>query len=253
MKVFISWSGKRSKETSEFLRSWIRKVIQAAETWISLDIEKGNRWSEDIKNELEQSKIGIICLNKENLQSEWILFEAGALSKSQDAHVCTFLLDVNPADVKPPLGLFQHTLFNKDDVKKLVHTINNKIKAIGDKTIPEKDLDELFEILYPQLEEKLSAIKNVESNDGIIVRNEREILEEILQIVRATSQRQDQVKEQEKIHAEFLYREKSMMMEQQNQLLERVMMQKDDLLKRLYDLQKAFEAKENPLDDNKKP
>jgi hypothetical protein len=186
MKVFISWSGRRSKETADVLNSWIRQVIQAAETWISLDIQKGIRWNDQIKNELEESKVGIICLNKENLQSEWILFEAGALSKTKDGQVCTFLLDVNPADIKPPLGQFQHTLYNKDDLRKLVHTINNKIIAIGEKTIPEKDLNEVFEVFFPKLDEKLARILNEKSPDGNIKRTDREILEEILQTIRAS-------------------------------------------------------------------
>lgn len=186
MKVFISWSGTRSKETAEVLSGWIRQVIQAAETWISLDIQKGIRWNDQIKNELEQSRVGIICLDKDNLQSEWVLFEAGALSKTQDAHVCTFLLDIKPADVKQPLGQFQHTLFNKEDIKKLVHTINNKIITVGEKTLPEKDLDEVFDVFYPKLDEKLLAIQNEKPVDGVVKRTDREILEEILQTIRST-------------------------------------------------------------------
>lgn len=184
MKVFISWSGKRSKETAEVLSSWIRQVIQAAETWISLDINKGARWNEQINKELEETKVGIICLNKENLTSDWILFEAGALSKTSDAHVCTFLLDVSPADIKPPLGQFQHTHFSKEDIKKLVNTINKKIVAENEKTIPEKVLDEVFEIFWPKLEEKLNGIKNSGPDVVKQTRTDREILEEILQTVR---------------------------------------------------------------------
>lgn len=185
MKVFISWSGKRSKETAEILSSWIRQVIQAAETWISLDIEKGSRWNEKINKELEHTKVGIICLNKENLTSEWILFEAGALSKTSDAHVCTFLLDINPADIKPPLGQFQHTLFIKEDVKKLMLTINAKIGVQNEKTLPDKDLEEVFEIFWPRLEEKLNTVKKESSDIVKKSRTDREILEEILQLVRA--------------------------------------------------------------------
>ena len=185
MKVFISWSGKRSKETAEVLCAWIRQVVQSAETWISLDIEKGTRWNEKINKELEDTRVGIICLNKENLTSEWILFEAGALSKTSDAHVCTFLLDINPTDIKPPLGQFQHTLFSKDDIRKLIHTINNKIIAQNEKTISEKDIDEIFEIFWPRLEERLNEIKNQETKTIEPARTDRELLEEILQTVRS--------------------------------------------------------------------
>jgi len=184
MKVFISWSGERSRETADVLCTWIRQVIQSAETWISLDIEKGVRWNDKVNKELEETKVGIICLNKENLSSEWILFEAGALSKTSDAHVCTFLLNINPTDIKPPLGQFQHTLFSKEDIRRLMHTINNKIIAQKEKTLSEKDLDEIFDERWYKLEEKLNEIK---SQDQIIkepTRTDRELLEEILQTVR---------------------------------------------------------------------
>ncbi len=62
MKVFISWSGKRSLRVANLLNSWIRQVIQSAETWISVDIDKGTRWNESISFELENTKVGILCL-----------------------------------------------------------------------------------------------------------------------------------------------------------------------------------------------
>jgi hypothetical protein len=56
----------------------------------------------------------------------WILFEAGALSKSLDkSRVCTLLFDLDAADVKGPLTSFQATKFVREDFKRLVATINN--------------------------------------------------------------------------------------------------------------------------------
>ena len=190
MKVFISWSGKRSKETAEVLCKWIRQILQAAEPWISLDIEKGSRWNEKISQELEQTKIGIICLNQDNISSEWILFEAGALSKTKDAHVCTFLLDINPAEIKPPLGQFQHTLFKKDDMKKLIFDINNKMFENGEKKLLEGDLEETFETFWPKLNSNLEKIQKTIRNSKPVQRSDREILEEILQVVRTIPQSQ---------------------------------------------------------------
>ena len=109
MKVFFSWSGDRSKQIATVLNDWLKKVIQAVEPFISSEIEKGIRGLEEIKKQLEGSKIGIICLTKDNYNKPWLLFEAGALSNTKDAHVCTFLYDVNDTDIEDPLAQFQFT------------------------------------------------------------------------------------------------------------------------------------------------
>ena len=145
MKVFISWSKDKSKLTAEALNKWLPKVIQVVEPWISPDIEKGKRWSQEINDNLEKTKIGIFCLNQENLNEPWILFEAGAMAKTKDAYVCTFLLDIKPTDVHQPLGQFQHTKYEKEDIRKLVHTINSALGKYNEKELTKEVLDEAFE------------------------------------------------------------------------------------------------------------
>lgn len=185
MKIFISWSGVKSKMTAEILSIWLRQVIQAADPWTSDDIEKGANWNEVLNRELEETKFGIICLNKENLSAEWLLFEAGTLSRIKDARVCTFLLDVNPVDVKPPLGLFQHTIFSKEEIKRLLYTISAKISLSGENGLTEKDLDEVFDIFWPRLDHQLTELLDWQPGREEERRSEREILEEILQTVRS--------------------------------------------------------------------
>src|SRR6185312_4306381 len=109
MDIFISWSGKRSRAFAEALRDWLPMIINAARPFLSSsDIDKGARWSTEIASRLEKARAGIICLTPGNMQSEWILFEAGALSKTlADTYVCTLLIDMKPTDVKGPLSQFQ--------------------------------------------------------------------------------------------------------------------------------------------------
>lgn len=182
MKVFLSWSGTRSKYIAMTFSNWLEQVLQAAEPWISTDIEKGKRWSFEISDKLKESKVAIICLTNDNLDSKWIHFEAGAIAKTEDAYVCTFLYKVNPTNVQQPLSQFQNTKYDKDDILKLIKTINTKIGKSGGKSLKENNLESVFATFWPQLEEKLTNVP--EPTEMSVERSDRELLEESLQILR---------------------------------------------------------------------
>lgn len=184
MKVFISWSGEVSKNLGEAIRDWLPSVIQLVKPYFTpSDIEKGNRWSSDIAKELEESQIGIICVTRDNLHADWVLFEAGALSKSlTKSHVCPILFGITDTDLSGPLKQFQATEFNKDDFHKLMSVINNRL---GESKLPLKTLDSVFDKWWPELEERISQILDKIDSPQLPIRSDRDILEEILQLSRA--------------------------------------------------------------------
>jgi hypothetical protein len=185
MQIFLSWSGERSKAVADALGPWLRQVIQALEPWVSTEIRKGTRWGPEVAAQLERTKVGIICLTRDNLKEQWILFESGALSKTKDAVVCTFLLDIGKADVEQPLAQFQHTTAEEDEVRQLVLTLNTLVHAAGDRALPDGDLDEVFDLFWPKLKAKLVAIPPLqESKKQTPVRSDGAILREILDLVR---------------------------------------------------------------------
>lgn len=167
---------------AEALHDWLPSVIQAVEPWMSAsDIDKGARWSSDIAKNLGKTNFGVICLTPENLGSDWILFEAGALSKTvEKAFVCPYLFDLEPIDLKWPLVQFQATRAREEDTRKLVHTIN---KALGSDALPEIKLNKTFEVWWPDLDRKLMDIPDTQDTKAI-KRPDREILEELLELVR---------------------------------------------------------------------
>lgn len=181
--VFLSWSGERSFKVAEALKDWLPMVIQSIVPWFSdTDIGKGARWASEISTQLQDQRIGILCLTSDNLDEPWILFEAGAISKSiGDAFVCPYLLDIRPADVQAPLSQFNATVAEKGDTLNLLHTIN---KALGNVGIHEKMLDMQFEKWWPDLEEKLAHIPKAEKKKNPR-RSDSELLEEILQLTRS--------------------------------------------------------------------
>jgi hypothetical protein len=187
--VFISWSGDLSRRLGECLRQWFPAVLQFVKPYFTPDdIEKGARWGSDITKQLDDSQVGVICLTRDNLEKPWILFEAGALSKSFDkAKVCTVLFDVDTTDLKGPLTIFQHTRFDKPDFKKLIKSIN----ASGSEAkLEDTVLDSVFDMWWPQLEDRVRRTIADHRTDGSAAnRSERDILEEILELSRLASRR----------------------------------------------------------------
>jgi hypothetical protein len=183
MKVFISWSGERSKKVAEALRGWLPNVIQTLEPWMSAeDINRGARWISEISTQLAETNFGILCITSENTAAPWILFEAGALSKSmQQARVCPYLYDIEPINVTGPLSQFNMAKATEEDTRKLLWSIN---QALEEKALAAERLDSAFEIWWPKLAAALGKIPPL-SGARKPERPEKEILAEILALVRA--------------------------------------------------------------------
>jgi len=189
MKVFISWSGERSRSVADLLDGWIQCVLQAATPWMSSkDIDRGSLWFSEITDQLKDTKIGIICLTKANKEKPWILFESGALAKGlSSSRVCTFLIDLESTDVSNPLAQFNHTLPDKDGVYELIRTLNS---ALGDQALREKVLEQVFETYWPQFDNKFQEIiGETDADEHVPERSEESILTEVLRTVRGMDKR----------------------------------------------------------------
>lgn len=192
MKVFISWSGERSRLVGELLKFWSRCVIQNLEPWISTEMNRGVFWFPKIKDELDQSMNAIVCLTKENLNSPWILFEAGALSRGLNTNsVCTVLIDLNPEDVDDPLGQLNHTLpTDQSSMLKLIRTLN---RGLGEKALPEELLKYSFDTHWPYFQEKFKEILSLTEAAELPKKEKSDILEEIFKTVRRLDKRLSQI------------------------------------------------------------
>ena len=113
------------------------------------------------------------------------MFEAGALAKNLDrSKVCPLLFgEMEPTDVKGPLVQFQAAKFSNEEMKRVMKAINAEL---GDATLVPDVLNDVFEMWWPRLEEKVAIqINTTEHVFGQARRNERDLLEEVLSLTRS--------------------------------------------------------------------
>ena len=186
MKVFISWSGERSEALAKALREWLPLVLHYVEPWLSQsDIKAGERWNIEIAKELENCNFGVICITRENLNSPWILFEAGALAKSmQDGRLIPLLLDLDFKEVSGPLSQFQAKKVDSTGVRELALDLNKGAAA----PVPDAQMEKLFSALWTDLEKQIAAIPK-SATPAKHTRPQGEILEELVSGVRNVEMR----------------------------------------------------------------
>jgi hypothetical protein len=189
MKVFLSWSGQRSKEVANLLSDWLCCVIQASRPWISTrDLDRGSLWFGEINDQLKDTTVGIICLTQENKARPWILFEAGALAKGlSTSRVCTLLVDLEPKDIEDPLAQFNHTFPTRESVLGLVKTLNSTLVNNG---LDTRILEQVFSTYWPQFEVRFNEIlSNTASQPPTKPRAKEDVLGEILENTRMLNSR----------------------------------------------------------------
>jgi len=189
MKVFISWSGDLSRQVAEILREFLPYMIQDLQVFMSEhDMPSGVRWGLQLAKQLENSEFGIICLTPDNLQSPWLLYEAGALTKHIEDRACGLLLNrLKISEVKDPLAQFHNRPFEKSEFKKLLRDVNSRVSN----PLNEQQLQRVFEKWWPDLQQQYDELlKKSVSNPKIQVqRDEKDLLEEILMKVRGLERR----------------------------------------------------------------
>lgn len=150
MKIFMSWSGERSRTFAEEFKPWLEQVLPGTDVWLSSeDIDKGTIWFTEIIGELERCHCGVVCITRENHLSPWIHFEAGGMVKGLGkSHVATILLDIDYPDLNQPLNQFNGLHINRDGARHLVKSFNK----LSDRPIKEHVLERTFEKFWPDLD-----------------------------------------------------------------------------------------------------
>lgn len=116
------------------------------------------------------------------------MFEAGALSKKiENARICPVLFGLEKSDLEGPLVQFQAISFSYDEMQKMLFVINN---ALGESKLDDAVLRSVFDMWWPILEKNVSEImshQNSPSDEKENIRSDRDILEEVLGILRVNT------------------------------------------------------------------
>lgn len=190
--VFITWSGELSHSVAQHLRIWLPCVLQSTKPFLSsADTRKGRVWREELEQALKTAEHGIAVLTRTSITSDWLLYEAGAVSNALGSgSVWTVLVgDITPEDIRGPLSGFQHTrIDDKRDVKKLIADINN---ALGSQRLEPDVLELVFEEWWPKLDERVRTALSEHPEESLTgprdAQEPDQALNEILGLVRAMS------------------------------------------------------------------
>jgi len=155
-KIFVSWARERSRVLASCITKWLPDVLPDVQLFHSDDIPKGERWYEALTGALKDCDAGIFCVTPESLRSQWMLFEAGALSQIDgNPRLFTYLYGV--AETGGPLGQLQATHFERNDTWQMITSLasnrsKNELKSIRmsfDATWEEFEANVVREIALP--------------------------------------------------------------------------------------------------------
>jgi hypothetical protein len=172
MNIFICWSGERGHKLANALQTNLPRMIPDFATeapkdnlFVSDDIEKGTRWLDAVEDQLETADAGLVCITRESLNSGWIHFEAGALAravrkkntrvKRRSGTLYTYLLGVEPGELKGPLSEFQSTRFDREDTRRLCSAIAS---SVGGNHSAAGDWEKAFDEAWGEFKATVNAI-----------------------------------------------------------------------------------------------
>ena len=153
--MFISWSGDLSRALAVILRDWLPLAVQHVHPWTSdRDIKPGDRWALVLGRALEESDFGVICLTPDNLKSQWLLFEAGAMSRARDAKVVPLRFGLDISDLDDPLAQFQSVGADRAGIERLV----GRLFDLSGSTLDARQRETVFEAMWPLFERNLADL-----------------------------------------------------------------------------------------------
>jgi hypothetical protein len=121
--VFISYA-QRSREPTEVLADQLKR--RGLEVWWDTNLTGGQRFNEEIRNQLEKAKAVIVIWTPESVQSRYVTMEAG-IAFGWDKLISVRTVDVAIQDIPRPFRETTHT--------DIVTEIERVMAALEDKDV----------------------------------------------------------------------------------------------------------------------
>ena len=107
----------------------MKELLAPIDIFISSEIPSGKQWFNVLSDELKSSNSGIICLTPDNINSNWMHFEAGAIFNAfNNEGVIPFLFAITIDELPSPLNQFQGITYEKSNLLKIAKDLN-KLKG----------------------------------------------------------------------------------------------------------------------------
>ena len=139
MKIFISWSKRKSQKYAESLKQLFENLDHSIDAFMSeVDINGGEDVQDKIITNIRNCDVLMLCFTKENKISPWLLFEAG-YARALDRVVVPVLFDEDPnwhSWIDNPMNVARELMVKNNDFnEKLLKCLNIKVTPHRMKTI----------------------------------------------------------------------------------------------------------------------
>lgn len=151
MQLFISWSGQPSRSYALAFREWIGDVFQSVQPFMSeVDIDAGEPWLSAIQDRLSESDFGVAFVTANNVSSQWMHYEAGAIAKTVGrSRLIPVLCDLDHVSLPSPMNLFQAKRLDRNGLFDVCKAVNI---ALGQTSLKPEVFNKAFNQWWPALE-----------------------------------------------------------------------------------------------------
>ena len=164
MKVFVSFSGEKSKRTADALVEFLPKILPTISFVLAdTDIAIGERWQQSLERQTDGLNFAILCVSHDNVEKPWLMYEAGQLSR-KTPRLVPYLLNVDPADLKGPLAHLSAVLADKGGTRHLLSIMNDESEEV----LPNDVLNRDFESYWPEIKSCLDSARKLSVADDVI-------------------------------------------------------------------------------------